>query len=51
MGPWRDVFLAEGVVLVQTPGAVRAGGLVRTINFFKFVGTDKAYSSKLNKIA
>ena len=26
------IFLAEGVVLVQTPGAVRAGSLVRTID-------------------
>ena len=51
MGPRRDVTLAEGVVLVQTLGEVRAGRLVRTIGSFEFVGTDQAYSSKLNRIA
>ena len=50
MGPRRDVTLAEGVVLVQTLGAVRAGRLVRTIDSFEFVGTDKAYSNKLTRI-
>ena len=34
MGPRRDVSLAEVVVLVKTPGAVRAGGLVQTIDPF-----------------
>ena len=47
---YRDVFLAEGVVLVQTPGAVRAKRLVRAIGYFEFVGTDKDYSSKLSRI-
>ena len=51
MGPRRDVFLAKGVVLVQTPGEVRAGRLVRTIDSFEFVGTDKAYSSKQIRVA
>ena len=34
MGLRRDYSLAEGVFLVGTLGAVRAGGLVRTIDFF-----------------
>ena len=51
MGRRRDVSLADVVVLVQTLGAVRAGRLVRTIDPFEFVGTDKAYSSKLTRIA
>ena len=48
MGRRRDVTLADVVVLVQTPGAVPAGRLVRTIDSFEFVGTDTANSSKLN---
>ena len=40
MGPRRDVSLAKGVVLIETPGEVRAGRLVRTIYFFEFVGND-----------
>ena len=51
MGPRCDVSLAEGVVLVQTPGEVRAGRLVRTIDSFEFVGNDKAVSSRLSRIA
>ena len=39
------------MVLVQTPGAVRAKRQVRTIGPIEFVGADKAYSMKLNKIA
>ena len=47
MDPRRDVSLAEGEVLVQPQGAVRARRLVRTIESFEFVRTDRAYSSKL----
>ena len=50
MGRRRDVSLAKGVVLVQSLVAVRAGRLVRTIDSFEFVGTDKAYSSKQTRI-
>ena len=50
MGPRRGVSLAEGVLLVRTLGAVRAGRLVRTIGSFEFIGTDKAYSRKLTRI-
>ena len=51
MGPRRDVPLAEGVALVETPEAVRAGRLVRTTGSFEIAGTDKAYSSKQTRIA
>ena len=51
MGQRRHVSLAEGLVLIGTLGAIRAGGLVRTIDSFEFIGTDKAYSSKLIRIA
>ena len=51
MGPRRDVSLAEGLVLIETPGEVRAGRLVLTIGYFEFVGTHKAYSRKLSRIA
>ena len=37
--------------MIETSGAVRAGGLVRTIGSIAFVGTDKAYSNKLTRIA
>ena len=47
IGPRRDVTLAEDVVLVEAPGVVRVGRQVRTIGSFEFVGTGKAYSSKL----
>ena len=50
MGPRRDASLAEGAVLVETPGAVRAERLVRTIGSFELVGADKAFSSKLTRI-
>ena len=51
MGPRRDLFLAEGVVLIETLGAVRARGrLVRSIGSFEFVRTDKAYFSELTRI-
>ena len=43
--------LAEGLVLIETPGAVRAGKLVWTIGSFEIAGTEKAYSSKLNRVA
>ena len=42
-------MVQEGLVLVQTLRAVRAGSLVRTIGPFDYVGTDKAYSSKLTR--
>ena len=45
-----DVSLAEGVFLVETPGAVRARGLVRTINSSEFVGADNAFFSKLTRV-
>ena len=51
MGPRRDASLAEGAVLVETLGAVRSGGLVQAIGSFEFVGTDKAYFSKLTRVA
>ena len=50
VGPLLDVSLAEGVVFVETLGAVRAGGLVWTIDTFEFVGTDTVYSGKLTRI-
>ena len=36
--------------MVGTPGADRAGRMVRTIDSFEFVGTDKAYVRKLTRI-
>ena len=51
MGPRRDVSLAGGMVLIETLGVVRAGRLVRTIDSFEFVGTDRAHSSKPTKIS
>ena len=49
LGPRCDVSFAEGVVLVQTPGAVRARRLVRTIGSFEFLGTEQARSGKLTQ--
>jgi len=40
----------EGLVLVETPGTVRAGRLVRAIGSFECVGTDKECPSKLTRI-
>ena len=51
MGPRRDVSLSEGLVLVETPGSVRAGKLMRTIDTFEFVEMEKACSNKLTRIA